>query len=439
MRPKRKNVEAKRLSLVQKGGPHSVNIQGETIDINFQYVIDETEKPKQPNLDQRVSASTLSSCELLDLLCSRTDDLVLPAIRDHRNLAYSGLLKVYKSIIGYELGRYKLSGDDLLRFLNRLGNTAAASRIVPSPVVNIVVPDDFAEVTFSLGDKTMVVPGPALIWDCSCGADPKASEKCPIHRQEMGASIEKHFRMSLVAFKIFDAVLLWRNADYFFPPSADAFWFIHDLMNARVFDDVYRGVLDLGCGTGFLGIMTCKKCKTVERVHFSDWLLTPLYYSSLNFVQNVLQAQQLPVRSAFLLGPNADWINADDSSPPYDMVLCNPPYLPMVAGFEELAMCSTVAGTELLEFAISHKSKLGKKLFLAFSNIVSEEARSAERRITTGETLVPIGPARKVPFRNPYAVSIPGYLEYLVKNRGLIYERGNRYPYWHYVRTYAVA
>ena len=201
-----------------------------------------------------------------------------------------------------------------------------------------------------------------------------------------------------------------------------------------VYSQKLESVLDLGTGTGFLGISIASRNPHVNRLDVSDWLWLPLVYSATNWQRN---KSNRDVSFATHLGILDNWVGEGKKRAFYDVVVCNPPYLPLVDNFPVLAQEHTVAGTKLLEWVIVNSRALGRRVFVHFSDVARPKAHRASS--DAGVKLTQLGEERRIPFRVRHALKIPEYMQVLQKReRGLEYRPHARHKYWHTVRTYIV-
>ena len=121
---------------------------------------------------------------------------------------------------------------------------------------------------------------------------------------------------------------------------------------------------------------------------------------------------------------------------PYDVAICNPPYLPLLDGFDEIGLESTVAGTDLLTNVIMRSKTLANRTYLQFSNLSQPEAQVAQKK--AGLKLRPVGKERLVPFRVRVLWERSDYLDVLIKERGLIEKKNSRHRFWHKLQTYVI-
>jgi len=209
---------------------------------------------------------------------------------------------------------------------------------------------------------------------------------------------------------------------------------VEDLEMSNVLSRHITSVLDLGCGTGMLGLFVAKHCSSVQRMVLADWVLSPVLYSALNVARNrgLLAGTDLVLK----LGLNTSWQAKGQSGLPCDLALCNPSYLPVLPGFHDVRVSTTVAGTDLLQYVIREHRRIGKMVVVSFSHLAMPEAEAAAQE--SKSRLEALGPAREVPFRNPYAFERPDYLRALTETRGLRIDAARRHRFWHLVQTFLV-
>jgi len=344
----------------------------------------------------------------------------------------------YSDLMEARLKRHQL--HDLLTLLADRSKWSELGRMLGKPCVEICIEDDMSRIELVSGEAKLLIERPHSLWECNCGlADlgplVPVSEHlpCPIHSSPDGPVIESRFLSSLVAFNWRGLSILWRKGRELWAPSIDVIYFLRSLERAGVFAADNPSALDLGCGTGIIGCFLAAKNPTIRRLYFSDWLTTPLVYSAVNLARN-LQDRQLHV--TFCLGLDTTWATSQRIDERFDLLVCNPPYLPILSGFEKLKLASTVAGTDLLEHIISNAPQLAEKVYVCFSRAAQPEAFAAAEK--SGRELVPIAEPLEVPFRVPQVLQEAEYLEALLKTKRIDVRDHSFHQLWHTITAYRV-
>jgi hypothetical protein len=294
--------------------------------------------------------------------------------------------------------------------------------------------NDFAK--FYSGEEELTITKPNLLWDCNCKIKfPKKynKRKCPIHseieKNGLGKNLETFFTSGLVNIKSSGINVYWRNQKNLWPPSADSMYLIEDIKNNGYCTTLIEDVIDIGCGTGYLGLWLAKNNNHIKELHFTDWLLLPLIFSYINSKQN-----NLGVDCFYHLGLNVSWLAKQEGFKMIDLAVCNPPYLPFLTGNEKFKNEMTVAGTELLSDFITNWHLVAKEAIISFSHIALPEAILASE--TGNVKLTPLGDKRLIPFRVNAAYSENRYISRLLREDRIVFRRNNQFPYWHHVQTY---
>lgn len=285
----------------------------------------------------------------------------------------------------------------------------------------------------------IVIKNPKLMWECSCNGNIKKNyNRCPIHKNfhsfKDAKEFSENFSSGLVKIKYDNIEVFWKSEKDLWPPSIDTFNLIMDLKSQGYDKKTIESVVDIGAGTGFLGIWLAKNNNKIKQVHFSDWLLIPLFFSYTNSIHNITDTE-----TQYLLGLNSSWLPLDYSKKinKYDLVICNPPYLPEL-GFNDLTKESTVAGTQLLKSIIKYGLNIGKEVIISFSELVLPEALSAADSVGINLNQCKIGEQHTVPFRVPIALKRKEYMNKLLNERSLIENPKSEFRYWHKINTYSL-
>jgi methyltransferase family protein len=382
---------------------------------------------------QRIPENISTDFRSLCSTASEIDEGLMRAIRS-MSISEDDIGEAYNDLLRFRCQKNRMPLDSLLNklkdrtFLGRLRET------VPSPDIVIDVDRDFKRIVFDIGDKrTLINARPALLWDChKIPGIGHRNISCRIHKEKYGDEIEEQFNEGHALICYAGLKFLWNNRSGVWPPSVDAFAMIEDLEKNDLFDQSFDSVLDIGSGTGFLGICMTKFNKRIKRLDMTDWLLAPAIYSALNWEINCVDRHDVDVNTHIGLFTDCK----KTSHTPYDVVLCNPPYLPVLEKFRKIRYETTIAGIDLLKHVIRRSDSLGRHVYIQFSHLVYPEARKVAEAAEV--ELKPVGRERKVPFRLKALWEHSDYLDVLINELGLIKEEKDRYMYWHKIRTYKI-
>jgi hypothetical protein len=326
---------------------------------------------------------------------------------------------------------------------------AAVVETVDAPDLNIVISRGMDAVSFRTDRGSLTIDEPRLLWDCHCGKPvgnfaeeqrPASADDfaCPIHGHELGAYVTDLFRTGLVCIEYEGLDVLWKESQNLWPPSVDAVRMYETLRADGVFDRPISSVLDVGSGTGFLGIGIAQHVRSLEEAYLTDWLLTPATFSKLNWVRNCSGLAGTAPRLFLRLGMGFHFSHHRDlldRSNPLDLCVCNPPYLPDLDAFDEVKISHTVGGTDLLGEIIELGPEVADTVYVSFSDVALDAARRAATDV--GVELHLVDEKWEVPFRVAQALEVDSYTRQLV-DHGLTEREGGRYRYWHDVGTYKI-
>lgn len=363
---------------------------------------------------------------------NKIDDKIIDFVRHpDKRFTEQKFFELYQTILSGLSKNNELPIKALLTHLNKKG----VEYKIASPDITVCVSKNLEIITFKYDKKSLLIEKPNLLWDCNCDTPlPKGYKlrPCKIHSKPLGNEVHKRFTRGLVKIQYDNVSVFWRlHVKELWPPSIDTFHLISNLEHQGIKNDFLNSVIDIGSGTGILGIWLTKNNKNINKVYFTDWLLTPLFYNFLSFTKEYFKRK---VESKYLLGLHTNWLNNEHFSKT-NLLVCNPPYLPVVENFSDILYDSTVAGTGLLKHIIVNANNFAQENIISFSNLANEEAKAAEQ--VSGNKLVPIGKKYEVPFRVIHAFKYPKYMQAL-KSRGLIYRKDSNHPYWHIVTTYKI-
>lgn len=383
----------------------------------------------------RVSVSPGSEKDMPRLLdVSEQIDKVLVSVLQSERVSLQHA-EVYKDLLYGGLVRRGLSVPAFTQALCDMDRTAC------SPRVTIQLANDLTNLTIHVGTTPVLSnQKPLLLWDCSCVPGELANylrdrghkpEACPIHSHPRGEELMNLTSREFVALQFNETSLVWRQSVQLWPPSIDSVVMLRNLRSAGVLQRGIESVLDIGCGTGILGISIARDNHSVRRLGLADWLLTPLLHASLNATTNLAP---LPVKWQAHLGMFADWITAE-SPDLYDLLVCTPPYLPFAEGFEAIRAASPVAGIELVDFLLRHP--MAREAYITVSSVAYREIKNLA--LSYGTSLHTINPPLAVPFRVPVALRCTKYIKALLDTNRLDFRPNSRYALWHNLMTLKVS
>lgn len=406
MRPRELQHVARALGIALSAPPRSPQARG---------------KPRAPTFNELSSIAEAVDRDLMDV------------VRRLGTAPARSVRTAYRSVLNESLQRRGFSVERWVSTLEDQVIIDQAIHSLPTPALSISVSPMFESLSFSLSDGRQLptIYRPELLWDCACES-PDARNivvECPVHRDPLGTATAAAFARKAVTITWRGLTFRWHNSTTLWPPSVDSFAFLLALERAQVFRQRPPSILDLGSGTGFLGIALAVLSGGCARLCLADWLLTPSLYGAVNWALNRRNAKTtLAVRTGLF----TDWMPREAVPVSHDIVLCNPPYLPCLRGFDELAVNSVVVGTDLLTHIIEHAQVLGRRVFVAFSSLAAREAVGAAAKYQKQLAPLPKSP-RNVPFRVVKAWSDNrAYFDALKQVPNGIWRRtDHRHPYWH--------
>ena len=413
-----------------KSGDYCQNIQIDNLNIIFRDHMPSTEEVEVILSGEKIPQ--ISKYSFIKNLSHDLDAILLPAIRDHRHVPEGTLSEIYDLVLHAKLKNANIGAIELRKIINS-NLRYSFLKTLPVADLKIVVGDDFERITFITKKDELIINEPVLLWDCCCSTKPV--NECKIHSSDNGKDITRAFNNGLVEIHIHGMVIFWKCEDELFPPSIDTFFLLESLVKQNILNCNHKRILDIGCGTGVIGIFLALNNPNITEVDFFDWLVTPAFFSSLNYTKNVPESGY--ATPDFSWGMHNLWLK-EGKNKKYDICICNPPYLPLVTGYDKLGINSTVAGTDLIEFSVSNCFKFTEEMYISVSSLAMPELQSACRKLKnlSGMDIEEISPARLVPFRNPYAFRLDGYVDELIKKRGLKISENSYHRYWHHIHIF---
>lgn len=303
---------------------------------------------------------------------------------------------------------------------------------LPPPSLEIHISDDLEELKYRFGKKEIVIYEPSKLLDFTGSLTCVHPSRELLRNEEIRSELLARFYNDSVSVNFMKCNVRMRCSKVLWPPSIDAFWMLFDLKQFGFLKGYFRTVSDIGSGTGILGNVFGVNNHLVSTIHFSEFLLSAILYSQVNYLLN--KSRMRCEECKFYIGINSSCIPQDVL--PFDLCLCNPPYLPLLLQINEIKHYSAVAGTDLLQHIILNANPIARKVLIQFGDIAIPEARQAADK--AGVRLKPIGEGHWVPFSVGIALAYPEYIEALI-GRGIQQCRIPGHDYAHHIQLYEIS
>jgi SAM-dependent methyltransferase len=361
--------------------------------------------------------------------------LVLRPYINTLNNVDEALHKSAKELVSMVYGKYHA----FLRLMNmKRIRRSYLKRIHANPTIRVSVEQDLKQINYNVpGEAEITLDNPVLLWECHCNVPEKyvrSNIPCRIHKKDINNIITNAFRTGLVEIEYKSLKIYWKNLRTLWPPSIDSLHFVN-LIDKHVPLKQLRSILDVGSGTGFLGIYLFHKKGIKDRVVLSDLFLTPLFSSLYNAYVNL--SSKL-FRSVVITASNGLDYFIEQNKNRFDLIVCAPPYLPHLNEPSILSL-DAVAGTYLMEDVIVRGGKLSNSLMICYSSLAEPEFQRAINKAKKlyGRLNVTYLAEVKVPFRVIHALLNEKYMKSLLSNRRKYLIEGPQdspFKYWHIVK-----
>jgi len=325
----------------------------------------------------------------------------------------------------------------LIKIVNSRWFNRYFKRIKTSSYLDIAVDDDLSEIKFYLNGCFLTENCTRLLWPCNCKVPDKyknSSIPCPIHSREEGKRIQYAFEHGLIRIQFKNNQLFYKNVDSLWPPSIDSLFFALLLEKHFGNSKNLKSIADVGSGTGFLGIYLSNINEGIKEVNFIDMFASPVFLSQFNFFINS-KARKIKSTSV------ASDCFHEIAKKRFDLVICNPPYLPLL-GISDFAKLNAVTGTYLLKEVLLESGKFSDQLVFGCSDIAKPDLNDYLKQLEILYTKMHIEEIGSIdaPFRVNHAFETGGYMSKLLKSRKAYFAVKDDSPFklWHKIRYYHV-
>ncbi|MBI4144094.1 class I SAM-dependent methyltransferase [Candidatus Woesearchaeota archaeon] len=215
----------------------------------------------------------------------------------------------------------------------------------------------------------------------------------------------------------YDGISVHTSAPYrgVWSPSIDTLVFANALRQLFCDRQDFRVACEIGCGSGFLSKYVLHKLPEMNELLVND-----LNVYAIRCAQDNIQDE----RAKFLVGDGLQIISRQK----FDLLICNPPYVPRPNSIDDNAY----EGIGLLEHLLSEGRKyLNKKGVLAVnaSSLCPKLFEKANAHVSLC--------SKNVPLKVNNILNNQRWMAYLRK-LGLKYDNKNGYEYWHNINIVAI-
>ena len=307
--------------------------------------------------------------------------------------------------------------------------------------LTVDVSPTMSKIEYRWRNGEVVFDKPRLVWECNCyraeiEGDTASRPACRLHSLANFKALEALLENGTVFMRIDNGPeIIWRKTPRLWTTSVDTFTLMNALAEQGVYESDATSVLDLGCGSGVIGIWLATANRRIRRVTFADWLLTPLVVSAFNWHLNFPRPTNR--QADFVMGFLSKQVRSSIHGNRYSVAVCNPPYIPLHFERDGRTDVDTrTTGTELLVDFIKHGPEMAERAYINFSHLALPEAEQAARK--HGRRLQRLS-TKRVPFTVADCICDEAHRASLIE-RGLevVSDPADYYGYYHELGVYRI-
>lgn len=175
-----------------------------------------------------------------------------------------------------------------------------------------------------------------------------------------------------------------------------------------------RTVAEIGCGSGYISAYMLRKAPNLETITLVDFNPDAIAWAG-EWITDP--------RARFHAGDGAEFLEGKH----FDMVICNPPYIPRPSSIDD----NPYEGVSLLAWLIEHANEYLTPCGTHVTNISSLCQDIAERVIARSDVDATTIDSLEVPLKVYNVLNNPAWMEYLHDTRGFVSAPHDGYDFWH--------
>lgn len=298
---------------------------------------------------------------------------------------------------------------------------------MPRDALTIRISRNLKRITFTSGNESWSISRPERLLECSCRYT--ATEECPLHSKISPERFSTLWERP-VEIQHLGTRVVYQGAPKYpaaWPPSLESLKF--GTIIAQLPKMNGGRVIDVGCGTGYLGLLAVELL-LCDEVTFVDWMPSALVMASINLARSrAFRRPDSRLRAGIVCSDGLR--SLCDQGARFELLLCNPPFMPDL-GVAEMRTLHSVFGTDLLIEVLDKAPELADVSIVAYSSLVAKEVEPRLEKLgTRARILNPDG--FEMPFSVSYALNNSEYLKLLLSEGRLREFADRRHKLYHTV------